>query len=49
MYKLELDLTDEELELLYEMSHYGDVDGEFQSTSMEILGEKIRTALEELE
>ena len=45
-----LQLTDEELELLYQMSRFRDMDGgEYQSEEMEALGEKIRTAVEELE
>ncbi len=47
--KLELELTYDELELLSEMTQYYDVAGDYQSEEMEALGEKIRTAIEELE
>lgn len=49
MNRLVLELSDDDLERLEEMSYYGDVDGEFQSPEMEMLGELIRTAIEELE
>ena len=49
MSQLILDLSEDELELLHEMTQYGDVDAEYQSPEMEALGEKIRTAIEELE
>ena len=49
MNQLVLNLSDDDLERLHEMTQYGDVDGEFQSPEMEALGEKIRTAIEELE
>ena len=49
MNELVLNLSEDELELLHDMTQYGDVDGEFQSPEMEALGEKIRTAIEELE
>lgn len=46
--ELTLQLTDDELELLDAMSRYNDMP-DWQSEEMEILGEKIRTAIEELE
>jgi len=46
---LVLNLSDDELELLDEMSRYPDVNGSDQSPEMEELGIKIRTAIEELE
>lgn len=49
MNELILELSDDELELLHEMTAYGDVEDGFQSEEMEILGEKIRTAIEELQ
>ncbi len=49
MNELVLKLTEDQLELLAEMSYYGDVEGEFQSPEMEELGELIRNAIEELE
>lgn len=49
MRDITLQLSEEELELLDEMSRYNDVSGEWQSEEMETLGEKIRLAIEELE
>lgn len=45
---LTLELSDDELELLDQMTWYADV-SDYQSPEMEELGEKIRTAIEELE
>lgn len=48
MNQIILNLSDDELELLHEMTQYGDVDGDFQSPEMEALGEKIRNAIEDV-
>ena len=50
MNQLVLLVSDDEMELLYnEVSRHADINGDEQSEEMEALGEKIRTAIEELE
>lgn len=48
MNEIVLELSDDELERLEQMTWYADV-SDYQSPEMEELGEKIRTAIEELE
>jgi hypothetical protein len=47
--KFEIELDDDELELLEQMSYYPDIDQEYQSPEMEALGDKIREVIMDLE
>jgi hypothetical protein len=47
--ELTLQLDYDELELLEQMTRHNDMSEGWQSEEMEALGEKIRTAIEELE
>jgi len=49
MRELTLKLSDDQLELLEQMTRYNDISEGWQSEEMEELGETIRQAIEELE